>query len=265
MQILPQLFLDLGQNVFMILAFVYIYSQFLPYLKKITTYQSGLVNGLIFSAIALIVMQFPVQLGEGLPLDSRNILVAFSGIFGGWLAGMVATFIVSGFRVALGGVGIIPGILIILFSAVIGVSLHYLQSKNTTYFESLNSIHFLGVGALIAIFGILISILTLPLPLPVILALMVEIIPSVLLFHIFAAVLIGSLLNLQVNTLRIEKEKQRIEREKIEQEVKNKLEQEAQFKRVQSSLGTLAGGIAHDFNNLLAIIAGNLFLIEEGL
>lgn len=76
--------------------------------------------GLVFSVMAILAMQLPVQLREGIILDARAVMVGLASAFGGVPAAILSAVIVGLYRLHLGGMGAVAGAVGILASAVLG-------------------------------------------------------------------------------------------------------------------------------------------------
>jgi PAS domain S-box-containing protein len=88
-----------------------------------------LFNGMLFGAVAVIVMLFPLKLMPGLIFDSRSIIISIAGLFGGPITAAVSVLIAAAYRIYHGGVGAAPGVSVIFASGGIGVGYYYLRNK----------------------------------------------------------------------------------------------------------------------------------------
>ena len=88
-----------------------------------------LFNGMLFGAVAVIVMLFPLKLMPGLIFDSRSIIISIAGLFGGPITAAVSVLIAAAYRIHHGGIGAAPGALVIFCSGGIGVGYYYLRNK----------------------------------------------------------------------------------------------------------------------------------------
>lgn len=91
----------------------------------------SMLHGLIFGAGAVIAMMAPAQIGNGVMVDARALIVGFAAAFGGWPAAVVAVAISSGYRLWLGGIGAIPGASGIAVAAVLGLAWRYFLRPRT--------------------------------------------------------------------------------------------------------------------------------------
>ena len=85
----------------------------------------GVINGLLFGLGAIGAMQSSAVIGFGIILDSRCVIVATAGAFGGPLAAVIATAIAGTFRLLMGGAGAPVGIAGIFIAGAVGLAWHY--------------------------------------------------------------------------------------------------------------------------------------------
>ncbi|MCB8839290.1 diguanylate cyclase [Aurantimonas sp. VKM B-3413] len=85
----------------------------------------GVINGLLFGLGAIGAMQTSAVIGFGIILDSRCVIVAAAGAFGGPIAAVIATALAEAFRFFMGGSGAYVGMAGILISGVVGLAWHY--------------------------------------------------------------------------------------------------------------------------------------------
>jgi PAS domain S-box-containing protein len=81
-------------------------------------------NGLVFGALALVMMLSRIQLSEGLYIDARNAPVALIALFEGWPAGVIAALVPATYRVWRGGSGAPAGVVGLLLAAALGGLAH---------------------------------------------------------------------------------------------------------------------------------------------
>lgn len=84
------------------------------------TPQQAIFQGLLFGAATMINMAVPMDLGGGLIFDPRTVSLSLCGLFFGPLAAGVAAGLVLAYRLALGGSGVIMGMLVIISAAAWG-------------------------------------------------------------------------------------------------------------------------------------------------
>ena len=80
--------------------------------------------GLVWGAIAVVLMISRIQTTEGPFIDGRAIPIALIGLFEGWGAGLIAGLAAVAYRIYLGGSGATAGVVAILAVAVAGGLAH---------------------------------------------------------------------------------------------------------------------------------------------
>lgn len=83
-----------------------------------------ILQGILFGIIVCIGMYHPFVFKDGILVDGRSIIISISTLFFGPLTGLIASLISILFRITLGGAGLVTGILLILFSFLIGYYFH---------------------------------------------------------------------------------------------------------------------------------------------
>src|SRR5512145_122402 len=84
-----------------------------------------ILQGIVFGGVAILGMLRPLNLGAGLIFDGRSVMLSLCALFFGPWAAAVSCAISLVSRVALGGVGMTMGILVILESSIICLLAHY--------------------------------------------------------------------------------------------------------------------------------------------
>lgn len=80
-----------------------------------------LLTGFFLGLTGIALMLVPLHLAEGIQFDARSVVLALSGFFFGVVPTLVAAAMTILFRVFHGGVGVTPGILVIVASGVLGL------------------------------------------------------------------------------------------------------------------------------------------------
>lgn len=193
------LFITLGENMAILFSIVFVYSLAIPLLNHLPDTFKNIVIGSLFGIIAIIGMFYPVQIEPGIIIDSRVVVVAIAGIFGGLRAGTTAGFMVSVYRYSLGGIGTTAGIGAIVVGAIIGIIVQRRMRPNFTY---LHDWHFLLVGLVLAIQGLL---WTFVLPLDIAWSAFQRFALPVLVFYPVATLFLGSLFSHELSRRDTEK------------------------------------------------------------
>lgn len=160
---IKDLFIELSNNLVLLLALTFIYSLLLPKLRQIKPSSRSIIIGLVFGIIGIIGMYEPIQVAKGINIDGRVVITAISGAMGGFFPGIITGIMVGSVRMWIGGVGAIPGTGAILAGALTGaLFFRYLRKGYNIY--SIRKLTLLGV--LLVIEGIL-ATLTISIPLEV--------------------------------------------------------------------------------------------------
>lgn len=120
--------------------------------------RGAIIQGILFGSASVIGMLNPVVLEQGLFFDGRSILISLSALFFGPVTGSIAAFFAITCRIFQGGIGMLPGIFVILSSALTGIFFHYFWVEKKTELTSLKIVFF---SVLVHIF-MLVIMLTLP-------------------------------------------------------------------------------------------------------
>lgn len=127
------IFIALIQNVALLMALVAAYQLTFLFAAKKNIFKYQLFCGALFGCAGIIGMIVHMELLPGLIFDGRSIILCVSGCFGGPIAALIASVMCIAYRLMLGGIGALPGICVILESALIGVLFHYLRRQNGRY------------------------------------------------------------------------------------------------------------------------------------
>ena len=113
---------------------------------------SQILTGLVYGFVALGVMINPVHLLPGLVFDTRLVIISLAGLFGGPIPAALSALIALIYRISQGGIGVTPGILAILGSALLGVAWYYLRQRIPKVTEP---VYLYGFGLLVHLFMLL--------------------------------------------------------------------------------------------------------------
>ena len=112
--------IELIYNLLMLIA-LSIISGFLDKKYPRTTITGLIFQGFLFGIIVIIGMAKPLVFSDGLNFDGRSVVLSLSAFFFGPITGAIVGSIAIIFRAIQGGVGIEPGILVIVSSVFIGL------------------------------------------------------------------------------------------------------------------------------------------------
>lgn|GEM_PF-76846 len=117
--------------------------------------------GLWFGSACIFGMMIPTAIHTGLVFDARTVVLSMAGLFGGPLVAGIAGAMAAGYRLWLGGIGTIPGLVNILLAVVLGLA------YRRAYRHGLLGLGFwplLGFGLVLHL-GVLAVLMLLPQPL----------------------------------------------------------------------------------------------------
>jgi len=115
--------------------------------------------GLLFGLVGVVGMLTPVRFAPGVIYDGRSIILSLAGLFGGAVVAAVAAVCCALYRFELGGAGALAGVAVIVESAVLGVVLRYLRSRDERWVEP---VRLLGFGVVVHAVMLVLQILLLP-------------------------------------------------------------------------------------------------------
>ena len=182
------LFASFLNNITLLLALGFLYSFGAARWGDWRTLRGRMVGGVLFGAVAMAGMIFPLHYSPGLTFDGRTILLGTVGLFGGWQAASITVLMTALLRIWQGGVGQWVGLATILTSAGLGVLLYQLRAR---YAWTLDLKLLYGFGW--AVHVVMLSCM-LPLPAEVRWTLLADISAPVLIIYPLATTLFGRLL-----------------------------------------------------------------------
>ena len=142
--------ITLIQNIAILLAMVFIYSQILSNRDTSNLYYRiaiGVFNGLV----GILLMWTALHLDNGVIFDTRSILISVSGMFFGIVPTLISAIIMVIYRISLGGPGMIVGVAVVITTSIIGIGAHrYLLPQILTNIKA--------SGLKIYLFGIVVHI-----------------------------------------------------------------------------------------------------------
>lgn len=89
------------------------------------------VTGALFGSVAILQMQMPVTVSDGVIIDMRNVPLALAAAFLGLPGAASALALAIGSRLAIGGTGTEAGITAMLYATVAGFAWHLLTCRNS--------------------------------------------------------------------------------------------------------------------------------------
>lgn len=205
--------------------------------------------GLLFGLMATVAMFVPVFGGKGVIFDSRSGVVGAGALLGGPVAALFSLPLPIIYRLYIAGPGLIPGIMEILFPALLGSLCHLWLTRKSLEFTTRRIVISSAIAGLLSTLAVVAYIF---LKSPSLLDVMPDRF-SILVFILTAPIsmaLLASLTNIEhkhiaaVNSLA-ESERRMLHSQKM------------------AAVGQLARKVAHSFANALTTIIGNAELARE--
>ncbi len=106
-----------------------------PWVPPISTNFGKMIYGALLGLTTILGMSMAPDFIQGFKFDLRHALIASSGLFGGPISAIFTALFSIVYRISLGGAGVIPGILGILITAVIGCIGYFLAGATKYNFS----------------------------------------------------------------------------------------------------------------------------------
>jgi len=127
--------IDLIENITLLITLCWVHGMIMRYLDG-RERLGMLCAGLLFGAVCIVGMQSPLVLTEGIIFDGRTAVLSMAAFFGGPLVGAIAGSMAGLFRLLVGGIGVIPGLLNILMPVLMGLGFRYLHRRGWIPFNA---------------------------------------------------------------------------------------------------------------------------------
>jgi len=161
----------------------------------------AIMHGLLFGSVAVIGMLNPITATPGIIFDGRSVLISLCSLYFGPLAGLIAAGMASICRIYQGGIGVLPGLLVIAISLGVGLHFHRRQAHPK---DEWTATQLFGIGLIVHIGMIAALFLTLfRISLDELLAILREATLPILILYPMATVLLGKALSIQATQLRL--------------------------------------------------------------
>ena len=115
------------------------------------------LNGLLIASICIIIMSKPFMLETGLFFDTRSILISATALTFGPIPTILTVVAASIYRLSLGGSGTLPGLAVIITSALIGLAWRRWLYPKMTKWRLLN-VYLMSVTVHITMLGCMLSL-----------------------------------------------------------------------------------------------------------
>jgi diguanylate cyclase (GGDEF)-like protein len=121
---------SLMQNFANVIVFILIANRVSPYILSRKNPGKEILIGILFGLAGLISMLLsvhhsgPMAENHGVTIDLKAVISGMSGVIGGPVSALAAFILMGSFRIAVGGMGMIPGLLVMAICAATGAWLH---------------------------------------------------------------------------------------------------------------------------------------------
>ncbi|MBW5448084.1 EAL domain-containing protein [Cohnella sp. CFH 77786] len=120
---------NLLQNIANTIVFIMLVNRIYISIIRWSAVRQYFVIGILFGAAGLISMNMPIHVGDGIIVDLKAVLAGMSGLLGGPVSAALTFLLVGSYRVYLGGIGMVPGLVCIAAAALAGSFLHVFINK----------------------------------------------------------------------------------------------------------------------------------------
>lgn len=127
-----ELFINLAKNVSLLLAIAFIFEFIRPRLRQLPPLSQQVLQGVVFGVFGLLIMLSPTRISDDFMIDGRSVIVAIAGAFGGGIPVVLAGIIMGSLRVAMGGGGVVAGLIGIATAAGLGYGFRLLRLRYGT-------------------------------------------------------------------------------------------------------------------------------------
>jgi diguanylate cyclase len=121
------------QNIANIIVFILLSNRLYAYLNRLNKPAQRLLIGVLFGLAGLISMQMPIAAGEGITVDLKAVLTGMAGFLGGPVSAAVALIAIGSYRLYMGGIGMVPGLVCMGIVALAGSWIHLRVSRQSPF------------------------------------------------------------------------------------------------------------------------------------
>jgi len=147
-------------NVALLLSVSIVYNAFLLKVRGQNRAYEALL-GVVTGFVGILLVINSVRLDTGVIFDTRSILISICGFFFGLIPTAVATLLIAGYRIFVGGPGVLTGVTVTLLTAVSGLVWRWVINKRKLAGKKSSWLNYYIFG-LITHLVMLLCMLTLP-------------------------------------------------------------------------------------------------------
>ena len=128
------MFKDLIENITLLITLCWLHGMTMRYLDGYKRL-GKVCAGLLFGVVCIAGMKTPLVLTDGIIFDGRTVVLSMAAFFGGPVVGVIAGGMAGLFRLWLGGVGVVPGLLNILMPILMGLTFSHMHRRGWVPFN----------------------------------------------------------------------------------------------------------------------------------
>jgi two-component system, cell cycle sensor histidine kinase and response regulator CckA len=117
-------------NLFMLLGFVALFSMIRRWPMTRLSFFPPWINGFLFGGMALLAMLVSMAGPPGLMFDCRSGVIGTGALLGGPVCALTSVLFPCLYRIYIGGLGLGPGLMEIIFPAILGSLCHWIYHRN---------------------------------------------------------------------------------------------------------------------------------------
>ncbi|KFZ27036.1 MAG: putative diguanylate cyclase YegE [Candidatus Izimaplasma bacterium HR2] len=156
-----EMILSFISNILLLMSLAVVYSIF-PYESRIKEIYKKIIMGFVVAIIGVTIMYRQFELMDGVLFDARAVAISVTAMFLGVIPTLIGGLAMIAYRIYLGGVGMLTGVLWIIFAATIGLFWRHFRLKNPKFQKyNISWIELYLIGFFVQVVMILL-LLTLP-------------------------------------------------------------------------------------------------------
>lgn len=185
-----ELIMGIVDNAVLMLSLVIVYS-LLPINIKKQGKNTNIISGAAIGVIVIVVMLIPFNIGDGVVLDTRSIIISLTGVFFGFIPMLITVILSSVLRIISGGAGTLTCVSVIFTSGMIG---YFFRNYFFNKIERRPIIRLLSIYSLGLVVHIVMLAMFLWIPGEVKFSIITSIQPYVLILYPIFTVLLGQIM-----------------------------------------------------------------------
>ncbi|MDB5524427.1 MAG: domain S-box/diguanylate cyclase protein [Rhizobium sp.] len=133
-------------NVAVIAVFISFWTSIQSWLERAAPRKVDAVFGSLCGGTGLAVMTMPFEIVPGVFFDLRSVVIILAAFFAGPVGGFIAGAMTGAFRIYMGGVGTIPGLVSIAIGVALGIFMNWQRRNTVNCFRDVLDVAFAAAG-----------------------------------------------------------------------------------------------------------------------